>query len=132
MERVSWLDAQEFLSRLNAWMDGYVYRLPTEAEWEYAARSGTRGKAADEMNIEALENMDSHDFASLMAVNERYENAWGLFGMLDNVAEWCEDWYGSRYYRSSRYFDPQGPRSGRRVLRGGGYDYISPIVVVAG
>ena len=115
---VSWDDAQEFVRQLNAKNDGYKYRLPTEAEWEYAARAGTTGNYAGDLDAMAWYDTNSgsktHDVATKQA------NAWGLYDMHGNVWEWCQDWYGS--YPSGTVTDPTGAASGSyRVIRGGGW-----------
>lgn len=117
VERVSWDDVQHFLAKMNARQDGYTYRLPTEAEWEYAARAGTTGPWAgnlDEMAFFAIVDGETN------YVGRKRPNAWGLYDMYGNVAEWVSDWYSNSYGSSSAVADPTGPSSGRgRVIRGG-------------
>ena len=121
VECISYDDIQSFLSRLNAQAvnRGYRYRLPTEAEWEYAARAGTQtafsfGEDASLLDKYAVQNRDS-----TAPVGSKLPNPWGLYDMHGNVFEWASDWYGRDYYRSSPTDDPQGPASGSyRVLRG--------------
>lgn len=129
---VSWEDTQEFLRRMNRRRDGYHYRLPTEAEWEYAARAGTSGAATDEMYENAWDLLPGdRGISTMRPVDVDTPNAWGLYNMLGYVWEWVSDWYGSRYYRASRFADPQGPRHGkRRVVRGGSHDDVSFTVFV--
>ncbi len=117
---VSWDDAQEFIRQMNLKNDGYKYPLPTEAEWEYAARSGTTGNYAGYLDAMAWYDGNSgystHDAATKQA------NAWGLYDMHGNVWEWCQDWYEAGYYAKSPASDPVGPASGsNRVGRGGGW-----------
>ena len=102
VEHVSWNDAQEFLERLNARRDGFTYRLPTEAEWEYAARANAAAPPAP--NAVAWFGLaEASGRASRpQAVATKAANAWGLFDMLGNVAEWCEDWYSPNYQRVVR------------------------------
>jgi len=111
---------QEFLKRLNARDDGYRYRLPTEAEWEYAARAGsTADKVAD---LDAVAWYSGNSGSETHPVGRKRANPWGLYDMLGNVWEWCADWYGADYYTSSPVEDPQGPGSGSiRVVRGASF-----------
>jgi formylglycine-generating enzyme required for sulfatase activity len=143
VENVSWDDVQEFLRRLNAQLkDEYEYRLPTEAQWEYAARAGSNtsfyGGDITEPNgndpiLNTLgwyyENSDTgysgcseRDGRCMgpQPVGGKSANDWGLFDMYGNVYEWCSDWYGG--YPTGSVTDPLGPSSGdKRVLRGGGW-----------
>jgi formylglycine-generating enzyme required for sulfatase activity len=120
VDSVGWWDAQEFLSSLNARNDGYRYRLPTEAEWEYAARAGTVGNNAGKLDSIAWYGANSK--RQTHPVGQKQLNAWGLYDMQGNVWEWCQDWYDDSYYRNSPAKDPQGPSSGSlRVLRGGSW-----------
>jgi formylglycine-generating enzyme required for sulfatase activity len=109
---VSWNDAQEFIRRLNLKNNGYTYRLPTEAEWEYACRAGTTGDMAYyEMALDKIHT-----------VGYRQPNDWGLYDMHGNVSEWCQDWYDKNYYSESPGTDPPGPASGQqRAKRGGSW-----------
>jgi hypothetical protein len=109
---VSWNDAQEFIRRLNEKNDGYIYRLPTEAEWECACRAATTG------------DMTYYEVAldKIHTVGYRHQNDWGIYDMQGNVSEWCQDWYEKNYYGQSPAVDPQGPASGKqRVKRGGSW-----------
>ncbi|HKP11962.1 MAG TPA: formylglycine-generating enzyme family protein [Blastocatellia bacterium] len=120
VEQVSWYDAQEFIGRLNGLDDGYVYRLPTEAEWEYACRAGSSGDYAGK--LEAMAWCDENSQQMTHAVGTKQPNAWGLYDMHGNVFEWCQDYYDAGYYAQSPGVDPQGPESGSfRVKRGGGW-----------
>ncbi|MCI0488247.1 MAG: formylglycine-generating enzyme family protein [Blastocatellia bacterium] len=114
VEQVSWDDAQEFIKKLNAMNDGYTYRLPTEAEWEYACKTGTG-------DLDAMAWFRStSDEIHPVGTNE--PNAWGLYDMHENVWEWCQDWFDANYYAQSPNVDPQGPSPGLlRVKRGGGW-----------
>ncbi len=117
VENVSWDDAQAFIQKLNA-MTGKRFRLPTEAEWEYACRAGTSGERYG--NLDAIAWHSSNSGASTHPVGQKKANAWGLFDMLGNVLEWCQDWYG--LYSSDFKAKPAGPTSGsRRVNRGGSW-----------
>ena len=120
VEMVYWNDVQEFLKRLNAMNDGYRYRLPTEAEWEYAARAGSAADTAADLDAVAWHSGNSG--SETHPVGRKRANAWGLYDMLGNVWEWCADWYGANYYASSPVDDPQGPASGTfHGLRGGSW-----------
>ena len=120
VEYVSWNDAQEFLRRMTARQDGFRYRLPTEAEWEFAARAGTMGAypgEADQMGW-YYENSGEQTHP----VGQKQPNPWGLYDMSGNVYEWTEDWYDAKYYQSSVTIDPIGPSSGRfHTIRGGSW-----------
>lgn len=119
VEIVSWDDIKEFLKKLNE-KTGKTYRLPTEAEWEFAARGGNKSqgfKYAGSNDIETVAWYDSNS-TNTKPVGKKSPNELGLFDMSGNVWEWCSDWYG--VYSSSAQTNPQGPTSGsHRVLRGG-------------
>jgi formylglycine-generating enzyme required for sulfatase activity len=115
----SWNDAQNFLTRLNERNDGFRYRLPTEAEWEYAARAGSSGPVAGP-NLQATAWFGQNVVSRPESVGQKQPNAWGLYDMLGNAWEWVEDRYDSGYYAASPPNDPKGPVDGPyRVLRGG-------------
>src|SRR5262245_23497068 len=117
VETVSKIDAQEFLDKLNARNDGYHYRLPTEAEWEYAARAGTKEPYAGRLDEIAWYAGNSED--ETHPVGKKKPNAWGLYDMQGNVREWVADWYSANYYGRSPAADPTGPAQAERGGRGG-------------
>jgi formylglycine-generating enzyme required for sulfatase activity len=113
---VSWIDAQEFIQRLNQKNDGYSYRLPTEAEWEYACRGGEQIEDPDD--VELLAWYDGNANNRVHPVGMKHANNWGLFDMRGNVSEWCQDWYDANYDKQRA--DPKGPGNNQeRVKRGG-------------
>jgi formylglycine-generating enzyme required for sulfatase activity len=117
VETISKDEAHEFLNRLNARNDGFRYRLPTEAEWEYAARAGTAGSYTGKLDEVAWYNGNSED--ETHPVGQKKPNAWGLYDMEGNVKEWVEDYYSATYYSNSPAVDPTGPPGGRGGGRGG-------------
>ena len=126
---ISWEDVQTFIGRLNAAAGDSLYRLPTEAEWEYACRAGTTTFFSFGNDVSELTDYAWYD-ANALHVGEEYAhavglklpNAWGLYDMHGNVLEWVQDWYGEDYYNSSPRVDPLGPYSGTgRVIRGGAF-----------
>ena len=122
VERVSWNDVQEFLRKLNA-MTGKRYRLPTEAEWEFAARGGNSSRGYKYSGGNSLGSVAWYTDNSgnrTHAVGTKSPNELGIYDMSGNVWEWCQDWYGS--YSSSSQRNPKGPNSGSyRVCRGGSW-----------
>ncbi|MCX5814720.1 MAG: formylglycine-generating enzyme family protein [Proteobacteria bacterium] len=126
VENVSWDDTQEFIKKFNS-RDGKSYRLPTEAEWEYAARSG--GKKEKYAGISSDSDLGSYAWYTSNSgnkthpVGQKQPNSLGLYDMSGNVWEWVQDWYDKDYYSSSPRNNPKGPSSGsRKVLRGGSWD----------
>ncbi len=126
---VSWEDAMEFCRRLSSRPDekksGRIYRLPTEAEWEYACRGGVAAEYCfgdDERMLDSFGWFTRNSEGHPQSVGKKLPNAFGLFDMHGNVWEWCSDWYDEDYYQNAPATDPQGPTSGSdRVLRGGGW-----------
>lgn len=139
---VTWNDASAMISWLTK-KEGTTYRLPTEAEWEYACRAGTRTryhsgddpmsllKVANVFDADSMKNwsrwkvyaLPEHDgFPFTAPVGSFAPNPWGLYDMHGNVWEWCADWHGDTYYAASPVDDPQGPATGTvRVRRGGSW-----------
>ena len=118
--QVSWYDAQAFVERLNARSTGTSYRLPTEAEWEYVARAGSRGNDYPE-DLDSIAWHEGNSGDRTHPVGQNAPNAWGLHDMLGNVWEWVEDWYGE--YPGGAVTDPEGPSTGsHRVIRGGSWN----------
>ena len=136
VETVSWDDAVEFCRKLSA-QEGRTYRLPTDAEWEYACRAGTQTPFHFGSQLNGREaNCDGNYpygtqtkgpyLERTTEVGSYRPSAWGLYDMHGNVWEWCQDWYDSDYYANSPTDDPQGPSSGsNRVFRGGSWSYLA-------
>ena len=122
VETVSWNDCQEFISKLNN-MTGRKFRLPTEAEWEYAARGGKKSRGyqySGSSNISDVAWYDGNRGIKTHDVGAKQPNELGIYDMTGNVWEWCQDWYGS--YSSSSQTNPAGATSGwGRVRRGGSW-----------
>jgi formylglycine-generating enzyme required for sulfatase activity len=127
-EEVSWNDAQDFIVALNSRGEG-IYRLPTEAEWEYAARAGSTTVFSNgditvkdcrlDPNLNTI-GWYCGNTISTKPVTQKQPNAWGLYDMHGNVWEWVQDWHGS--YPTTAVIDPTGPENGlARVIRGGGW-----------
>ena len=130
VERVSWDNAQEFINNLNVLEESQKYRLPTEAEWEYAARAGSSTSFANgEISVLTCDNdtklgdigwyCGNSKISRHHIVAQKKPNSWGLYDMHGGVWEWCADWYGP--YSSEAVTDPGGPLDGaERTMRGGG------------
>ena len=122
VENVSWDDCQEFIRKLNS-MTGQKFRLPTEAEWEYAARGGNKSKGykySGSNNIESVSWYTNNSSSSTHDVKTKQPNELGIYDMSGNVLEWCNDWYDR--YSSGSQTNPTGPSSGsNRVCRDGGW-----------
>jgi hypothetical protein len=126
VERVSWDDIQDFLTALNAMDPGKNYRLPTEAEWEYAARAGTTGDYGGTGVLDEMGWYDNNSGGTTHPVALKQPNYWGLYDMHGNVWEWVQDWHSATYYQykvdHGIVNDPPGPETGSsRVLRGGSW-----------
>ena len=121
VEQVSWHDVQRFIAQLNK-ESRADYRLPTEAEWEYACRSNDWYQYSGGDDLDAVAWHKDNSGGTTHPVGEKQVNAFGLYDMSGNVWEWCNDWYGDKYYTASPEENPTGPASGsRRVIRGGGW-----------
>ena len=121
VEGVSWYDVQEFIKEWNV-QTGKNFRLPTEAEWEYAARGGNQSKGYRYSGSGRIDEVAWHQgsLKSTRPVGTKKPNELGIFDMSGNVWEWCEDWYEKEYYHNTSSINPKGPSSGiNRVLRGG-------------
>jgi formylglycine-generating enzyme required for sulfatase activity len=126
VERVSWDECREFCRKLKE-LSGISFRLPSEAEWEYACRAGDQEDFPRDLDEWAWHKSNSNQSTHPVALKQA--NAFGLFDMLGNVWEWCEDRYGKFYYSRSPDKDPRGPVTGtHRVDRGGGWAYGPDIV----
>jgi formylglycine-generating enzyme required for sulfatase activity len=120
---LQWEDVQKFLAWINK-KTGKSYRLPSEAEWEYAARAGTKTIYSWGDKIENnCGSCQDCDYKWLAPVDSFATNPWGLHGMYGNVWEWCSDWYDENYYKNSPIQNPNGPASGSsgHVYRGGSW-----------
>jgi len=131
MTHVSWNDAVEFCRKLSAVSaekaKGHRYRLPTEAEWEYACRAGSSTAYSfgnDASRLSQFGWFNGNSESSAHPVGEKRPNAWGLHDMHGNVWEWCSDRFGE--YRLGRVADPTGPSNGKdRVHRGGAWNIFA-------
>ena len=140
VEQVTWSAAVKFCNArslregrkpcydTNSWACDFSangYRLPTEAEWEYACRCGSTKQVSFSDASEELKSIawfDGNSQSKPHPVGQRKPNDWGLYDMLGNVWEWCNDFYGVKYYRQSPQDNPRGPEEGeKRVLRGGAW-----------
>jgi formylglycine-generating enzyme required for sulfatase activity len=141
VEGTRWTDAARFCNKcselegltpcydLESWRCNFQaggYRLPTEAEWEYACRAGSTGRYCfgdDESKLAEYAWMKPLSQGRPHPVGQKQPNRWGLYDVHGNVWQWCNDWYSTTYYKESSAQDPRGPASGeQRVLRGGAWD----------
>ncbi len=135
VENISWNECQEFVSELNR-ITGLSFRLPTEAEWEFAARGGNYSNGYEYSGSDAVSMIawfSDNSVDKTHTVGTKIANELGLYDMSGNVAEWCSDWYAHGYYSLSPQNNPQGPDSGtNRVHRGGSWSRDArPCVVSA-
>ena len=123
VEQVSWYDTQKFLQKLNQ-QSGLNFRLPTEAEWEFAARSGGKNEKFSGSNtIDDVAWWDKKRERGTRPVGMKQANGLGLYDMSGNVWEWCQDWYSKEYYALGVKNNPTGPDSGtQKVFRGGAWN----------
>jgi len=134
IEQVSWNDAVQFCRRLSQLPQekaaGHVYKLPSEAQWEYACRAGTTTQyyfGNDATRLAEYAWWKENSGGTTHPVGQKKPNAWGLYDMHGNMWEWCADWFGEGYYKQSPPNDPTGAPSGAwRVLRGGSFDVDDP------
>ena len=133
VEYVSWDDCQRFITKLNQ-LTGQNFRLPTEAEWEFAARGGNASKGYKYAGSDIIDDVAWYRGNSSLKTHEvgtKFPNELGLYDMSGNVYEWCQDWYGEYNYSSDSQINPQGPpppqgllSGSARVIRGGDWhDY---------
>ncbi|MBQ9295184.1 MAG: formylglycine-generating enzyme family protein [Bacteroidaceae bacterium] len=132
VERVSWNDCQTFITKLNQ-LTGKTFRLPTEAEWEYAARGGNKSNGYTYSGSNTIGDVawyTSNSSSTTHAVATKAPNELGIYDMSGNVEEWCQDWYGS--YSSGSQTNPTGPTTGSyRVIRGGSWSSYAAFCRVA-
>jgi len=123
VERVSWNDVKVFIQKLNTKEETNKYRLPTEAEWEYAARAGSESSYAfgsDTIMLSQYAWYRKNSGGKTHPVGQLNPNVWGLYDMHGNVHEWCQDWFDRQYYSQSASNAPLGPSTGlAKALRGG-------------
>ena len=124
VENVSWKDCQEFIGKLNV-LTNKKFRLPTEAEWEYAARGGNKSRGYKYAGSDSIDDVAWYDMNGeeiTHPVASKQPNELGIYDMTGNVYEWCSDWYGE--YSRDKQTNPTGSKKGKfRIFRGGGFNY---------
>jgi len=123
VEQLSWKDVQSFLAKANAMQNRWTLRLPTEAEWEYAARAGSTGETYG--SLDAVAWYKGNAGGTTHRVGQKKPNDLGLYDMLGNVWQWCQGWFGR--YPTDPVIDPQGAPSGDTHPTRGGCYYCDPI-----
>jgi formylglycine-generating enzyme required for sulfatase activity len=127
VEFVAWNECQVFIQTLNRMVGGDAFRLPSEAEWEYACRAGSMDDRYGD--LDAIAWYESNSGNTIHPVGQKQPNSWGLYDMLGNVFEWCQDWFDEKYYQNSPIIDPSGPSAGaNRVLRGGCFGFYAEFI----
>jgi len=127
---VTWYDAGRFIDKLNQNSSDKRYRLPTEAEWEYAARAGSTGlRPFSRLAMDEYAWFIHNSNDEVQAVAQLESNAWGLYDMYGNIWEWVSDWYSPTTYTEATRINPQGPEKGIKKVRRGGSFHCPPHLI---